>query len=750
MCVLRFWSLAISLLTSTLLVAQSPDSVRLTGNVQRIPITVTPLSSFTFELTGLTIGGEYVLRSSHSPMNCDEAPLLWIDGLPILSGTPWVAAETSVAITIYNLCQVKQIWLSIHRSDVESIGALSNTNKNANILLGVNVSPEQMIRDHLVGGDCYEISNIAYVGKGRNRGIFANGTDALGVENGIVLGTGDLPQIVPGPNLVWNASFGGTESFVGDLDLNAIYPNTFDVSTLSFDFTPTSTTISFRFVFASEEYCEYVDSEFRDVFGFFISGPGIGGTQNMAVVPFTNIPISIATINHNDYSQYYIGNLPDTSLQVYQPSCLGHPFGTLARVQATQFDGMTTILTASATVVPCQTYRLKIAIADVNDSVYDSAVFMEESSFAAGGTVSASIVFPYEGTNAYEGCSAFPSLVIRRELGDPNITLNIPILIGGTATPDVDYTALPSTVVLPGGIDSLVIPIVIIDDAIVEGQESISITVENSCKCSEQTTYVTILEQQPIELALDSNPICFGEIDTLAPDILGGIAPFTYLWSNGATTSTLPVSTEGIYTVTVTDVCLQTHIVSTTLSVTDSFGVTINQNPFGVTGDTVQLEGLTNLPTDSIFLLTWSPLNHLSDPDELTTFAWPPLNTNYTLSITSTEGCTLSASSLVFSDKGLSVFVPNAFTPNDDSNNDSFWIFGRLEDITEILEFHVYDRWGNELFKNQRGVINDIINGWDGTFRGLAQAPGVYAWYAVVLAYNGEQILYEGDVTLLR
>jgi len=145
---------------------------------------------------------------------------------------------------------------------------------------------------------------------------------------------------------------------------------------LEFDFIPSSDSVEFRYVFASEEYPEFVNASFNDVFGFFISGQnptgGAYSNLNIARIPGTNLPISIDNVNSTSHSQFYINNSGNSRIV---------------------FDGMTFVLTAKALVVPCQTYHIKIAIGDVMDGIYDSGVFLEASSFTSiGGSFNSGVV----------------------------------------------------------------------------------------------------------------------------------------------------------------------------------------------------------------------------------------------------------------------------------------------------------------------------------------------------------------------
>jgi len=144
-------------------------------------------------------------------------------------------------------------------------------------------------------------------------------------------------------------------------------------------------------VFGSEEYLEWVGGGFNDVFGFFISGPGItgtfsGGSANIALVPSTTIPISIDTVNNVSNSAYYVNNGTGATPLVN---------GTI------QYDGFTTVIHALANVQCGQTYHIKLAIANVGDNSYDSAVFLEANSF---NTTPLSLPNDYLGSNGFAPC----------------------------------------------------------------------------------------------------------------------------------------------------------------------------------------------------------------------------------------------------------------------------------------------------------------------------------------------------------
>jgi hypothetical protein len=152
--------------------------------------------------------------------------------------------------------------------------------------------------------------------------------------------------------------------------LDALIPGyqTYDASILQFDFIPVGPTVTFRYVFASEEYNEFVDSPFNDVFGFFVNG------VNYALLPDNVTVVSINNIN-NGYSTG-VSTGPCVNCTLYVDNSDGTS-------RAIQYDGLTTVLTFTAPVIPGTLNRLKIAIADAGDSILDSAVFIEAGSLSS-------------------------------------------------------------------------------------------------------------------------------------------------------------------------------------------------------------------------------------------------------------------------------------------------------------------------------------------------------------------------------
>ena len=223
------------------------------------------------------------------------------------------------------------------------------------------------------------ISNVKYTGALRAAGTFTSSSNVLGFTSGIVLSSGSARNVA-GSNCSPEMSVDNGEP--GDPDLNTIVgadSTTNDAAVLEFDFVPTSSTISFQYVFGSEEYPEFIGS-FNDVFGFFLTAPG-GAPVNLALIPGTNLPVSI-----NDVNDGNPGNDPPiapANPQFYVNNQVQFVPGTPLPPVDTELNGLTVVLGAQATVTPGLTYHIKLAVADANDFALDSDVFVQAGSLSS-------------------------------------------------------------------------------------------------------------------------------------------------------------------------------------------------------------------------------------------------------------------------------------------------------------------------------------------------------------------------------
>jgi len=216
-------------------------------------------------------------------------------------------------------------------------------------------------------------SNVTYQGLGSSAGSFTGGTSVVGFDSGIVLSTGSAAQVAGSAP----ATASTCNSLPGDPDLALLSGNSpadlYDSTVLSFDFIPSFGTITFKYVFASEEYNQYVGSNYNDVFGFFVNG------TNVALVPGTSTNVSINNINDCTNTAYFIDNIG--SPQGGSCPIVKSPAGL-----NTTMNGLTTVLTVNAVVNPGVVNHIKLAISDVGDCRNDSNVFIQFNSFSSGFT----------------------------------------------------------------------------------------------------------------------------------------------------------------------------------------------------------------------------------------------------------------------------------------------------------------------------------------------------------------------------
>ncbi len=492
------------------------------------------------------------------------------------------AVHTSFEVEIIGpTCQQDQlITLSIGKKK-DSINTLSALPQGIEISLDT-YSVEELIETVFIGGDCFQVEpgSIRYEGDEEGVGFFSSGTDALNMEEGIILSTGKVENAV-GPNEKYNTGnwLSGSAS---DPDLEQLLDDNYnlrDRASLEFDFTPTSEMISFEFVFASEEYCEYVNSNFNDVFGFFISGPGINGPfsnngENIAFVPGSNDYISINSINHFQNQLYFNNNIPlsqhnDLPFSLSCPE-LEDDIGVASPFL--EYDGFTTVMTAMAQVVPCETYHIRLVISDVQDAYFDSAVFLKANSFSGGNTAQISVDVPgFGGDELTEDCTEgyFRFDRTNEDLSE-DVVIRYTVSDLSTATPGVDYDALPDSIIIPAGEAFFNLPILAYNDDLVEGTENILLEMEVPCSCENPYSIIYIQDSNPLVTEDTEMFFCEGQSGLLSANISGGTGTVSYLWNTGDTLAELSVlaTEDSDYSVTVTDQCGKTVSVLHQITVT--------------------------------------------------------------------------------------------------------------------------------------------------------------------------------------
>ncbi|MCW5900206.1 MAG: choice-of-anchor L domain-containing protein [Flavobacteriales bacterium] len=427
---------------------------------------------------------------------------------------------------------------------------------HAQLQVSTNLTVQQLVTDVLVGS-CVTVSNVTYNGTanppaGNGRGSFNSINTNLGLGQGIILSSGNV-QNIPGPASGFQSDFLGTGS---DPDLVAIAGvGINDRSVLEFDFIPTGDTIRFRYVFASEEYPEWVCS-FNDAFGFFLSGPGITGpysnnSANIALIPGTTTPVTINNVNNGLNNNPNSPGCPAQNPQYYIDNGTG---GQLV------YDGMTVVLTATAVVQCGETYHIKLAIGDALDTAFDSGVFLEAGSFSSVPYVPEITPGPtIVGNIIYESCIEL-DIVFRRTSCNENEEDVVYLSYEGTAENGVDIVPpLPDEIVFGPGVSSITIPFEAPLDP--DGPETFIINIAAlDCNGNLATnSFEFIIDQLPdLQVTGTGGSILCGENITLTATAGGGLEPYGISWApGGEDTPSISVSPTATttYTVTVTDFC---------------------------------------------------------------------------------------------------------------------------------------------------------------------------------------------------
>ena len=281
-----------------------------------------------------------------------------------------------------------------------------------------------------------------------------------------------------------------------------------------------------------------------------------------------------------------------------------------------------------------------------------------------------------------------------------------------------------------------------------QGIHSVSITDSSAC-----TTQANVNIDATAEISMSATAMsvsCYGENDgSISIEVTDGSEPFLYSIDGEmyGTSSLLTNLNGGTYNVHVQDIngCIQTD--SVTVDSPSELLINLIENTNINFGDSIVLE--TAVSGASGVTYAWSSQDSLSCTDCPSPTVAPTFQTAYTLNVTSNEGCSATASVTIFVDKNQPIFIPNAFSPNDDGINDFFVIHGDNA-VANVKMLRIYDRWGGVIFESKNSLPNSTENAWDGTFRGSDMQSGVYVYYAEVEFVDGSVLPYSGDVVLVR
>lgn len=366
---------------------------------------------------------------------------------------------------------------------------------------------------------------------------FFNATDAnVGIENGILLSSGYNTNAM-GPNNTSGSS--GYNYFPGDVELDALSDwTTYDACIIEFDMTVMADTLKLNYVFASEEYLEYTFTTFNDVFAFWVSGPDIATPTNIAVVPGTDLPVTINNINNIANADYYIDNGDGYAA----------PYST--DDYYVQYDGLTTVLLAHIPVTAGETYHMKMAIADAGDGILDSGVFLETGSL--GSLRMHHEIMADNGLSfAVEKCAnGYFKLINEIPCAEP---LVIDYHIAGSADNGVDYETITEQITIPAWDSVGYIYINPIFDGIDEATESVVLYLYNPQSGFVYDTLTMLINDEAASADFDA---AIAELTATFTETSGDAVSAVWNFGDGATSTELnPIHTysaDGYYLVCVT------------------------------------------------------------------------------------------------------------------------------------------------------------------------------------------------------
>jgi gliding motility-associated-like protein len=658
--------------------------------------------------------------------------------------------------------------------------------------------PTWLVDNVLLGGGI-TASNYSYQGDSSQIGWFDAVNTNLGLDSGIVLCTGDIYSLDP----INGSTFPFMTNIVTDPDLLAVANSvpgmigqTFtvssinDVAILEFDFIPTSDSLIFKYVFGSQEYFGFENTSYNDVFGFFLSGPGItgpwtapaihpNGSINLAIVPNTlpPLPISISSINSVTpiNQQYFVPNQ-------------GTGLDTIADA-----DGFTTLLTARALVQCGETYHIRLAIADGSDGGLNSYVWLDAGSFFS------------------------PELEIIDNFDIDSLVMNIP------CNSSITLSADGGTAAIYEWYDSTS-TLISTDSFIIVGPGTYWVQASSfGCPVNSDTLRVVADESPSFDFGLDYNIPCNTKT-LLDPLITGGLGSlfYQYSWSNGSDSSSVMVS-EGTYildvddgsgcnfkdTIIITEDAIPKATISgggsicddgTTTSITFTFNgllpwyliytdgidsiykdnistsiytistfraglydiiladdvndciadtsggkveVIVNELPIAVItpSEITIYEGeVITLTVGEYQLYEWynSEDNLLSVHSDLSVTD----SDSYYVLVTDENNCKdYSENAIVHTLGRTELYIPTAFTPNGDDHNELFVIHAN-----NIYSYNIkiYNKWGDKLF-----VSDTIYKSWDGTFDSNKVQQGAYYYNVYVIGEDNQLFVKSGKINVV-
>ena len=554
-------------------------------------------------------------------------------------------------------------------------------------------------------------------------GLF-KGVSNLGIDSGIVLTSGRAATGPGGTGVNGSPVLDGpttANNYPGDADLTILAGNgTNDACVLQFDFVPSGDTVKFNYVFGSAEYTHYSCSGFNDVFGFFISGPTFAGSHNIALIPNTNIPVAVnsttdLTVNNanpaqcnamgpgSPFAQYYVDNSTGTYITYY---------------------GFTTVLTAIAAVTPCDTYHLKLAVADAGDFVLDSGVFLEQGSLTSG-TTSIATFGPGGLPYVVRGCAP-GKFVFTRPKATPFPKV-VHYQIAGTAINGTDYETIADSAVIPANDTTDTLFIYALPANPATGPKTVKLYILSPYLCNgnqiTDSAEITILDSIYIHIITPDTPICIGQSVNI---IAEGDSILNFHWTPPTALNNpdtlLPTATPTVtttYTLTADLAGSGCPSMHDNITIFVKYPPTIDLGPDVTTCVGVPVQLNANItPANQTYTYSWDPTTYLSDPTIPNPVSTPTVQNDITYVLTADPGavgCSRTGTITIHE-------LPNDFTLE---NPDTVVCVGGVVQVRATGDSHFTYLWTPSTYVSNPQIINPVIT------------PDTTVYYTITATYPG-------------
>jgi gliding motility-associated-like protein len=283
------------------------------------------------------------------------------------------------------------------------------------------------------------------------------------------------------------------------------------------------------------------------------------------------------------------------------------------------------------------------------------------------------------------------------------------------------------------------------------GQYAVLITNEKGCQAAAE---IDLGEPDLVQASLSVTDITCLSGDNggiiQATETSGGVPPYSYaldgiIFAPSAIFSSL---FAGAYTVTVRDAVGCEQEFDATVNPAPELRVELDAEAFVQLGDSIRITALSN-SQDVVFSWTYpDSLGKKGGPPSI--WASPRISSGYTVEALDTVTlCRATDFIFIGVRTDRRVFIPNAFSPNADGNNDVLIVFADKA-VQMVKSFRIFSRYGSLVYQDMDFLPNDANRGWDGTFRGSEMPAGVYAYFAEIEFLDGRTEVFKGDITLVR